>query len=251
MVGVTAVTFTTAVMTPVAGSSALPVACTSLDSPAASGPDPPIGTRLSTSRAGVTGTVPPGSTTVPAVKNPARSATTSVAPTDPFRNEIFPFAPTLASTRLGTTCPAVKLRFDAVGAAPPAGKTVRYPAAFGDTTVTLSMTVLTAVGTGPIPVTVRSRTPRGPIGPPPPDDTRVSSTRVGDRAVKAPGAFGQDTVRTTGTSPTSCAPRRGTCRRRAAAGTGCSSSRCRLPVEYSGVPGVTWNLMVIPETSVL
>ena len=53
------------------------------------------------------------------------AAQTAAVPEKPAVIEIWPLAPSGTMTRLATVCPVVKFRFDASGAPPPAGYTLR------------------------------------------------------------------------------------------------------------------------------
>src|SRR5215218_11423063 len=75
-------------------------------------------------------TRPGGGPTVPVANQPTTSKTTWVLPAL-LKTLTFPPAPTLATTRLGTSWPATKLRLEAVGLVSPEGKTVRNPADVG------------------------------------------------------------------------------------------------------------------------
>ena len=70
------------------------------------------------------------------------------------------------------------LRFDAVGTLPPCGNAVQKPTAAGPTTVTFTTTarVVATAGSGASPVTTMLATPPGPRAP---NESRVSSNRVG------------------------------------------------------------------------
>src|SRR2546430_7434749 len=102
---------------------------------------------------------------------------------------ILPPAEGLTMTRLGTACPATKLRSDATGTPPPSGQTTRSLAAVGPSTVTLRTTALGGVadavpGTPPLPATVTTMVAPGPSGElKPPVPLRVSTIRVGVKAV--------------------------------------------------------------------
>ena len=87
---------------------------------------PPTPLRVSRVLAGGSAVyVPPaGCVPLPLVYHPATSKSTFVSPA-PLNTDTLPFAPTLATTMLGTVWPGPKLRFDAFGGAVPAGYTVR------------------------------------------------------------------------------------------------------------------------------
>src|SRR5207245_6124523 len=86
------------------------------------GPPPALVSRM---RAGVmpVKTLPPA-VLLASVNQPPTSATASVLPVR-LKLVTLPAVPTLTTTRLGTVCPARKLRLDAVGRVVPVGKTVR------------------------------------------------------------------------------------------------------------------------------
>ncbi len=80
--------------------------------------------------------------------------------------------------------PAVKFRFDAVGVAPPPGKTDRWPASFGLVTVTFSATALMPWGTPRRPLIWVEKVLRPPSWPfTVPRPSRVSTKRDGATGV--------------------------------------------------------------------
>src|SRR5437899_12403565 len=90
--------------------------------------------------------------------HPTRSTMTLVEPKS-LRTSILPPAESLTMTRLGTACPATKLRSEATGAVVPSGQTTRSLDAVGPSTVTLRTTAFGGVtdamlGTPPLPATV-------------------------------------------------------------------------------------------------
>src|SRR5262245_40990788 len=118
--------------------------------------------------------------------------------------QTLPPVPTLASTALGTTCPAAKLRFEALGRGDPQGNTVRKPPVAGDTAVTFRITASAPPGTPPRPVTVSCRVESAAWRPSPCADPstvglpgRVSSSRAGTRLLGAPPARTEPLTSTT------------------------------------------------------
>src|SRR5438132_1059662 len=110
---------------------------------------------------------------------PTTSTMTLVEPKS-LRMSILPPAESLTMTRLGTACPATKLRSEAPGAVVPSGQTTRSLAAVGPSTVTLSTTAFAVPGTPPLPATGTIMVcpwPSGELNPPVP--LRVSTIRVG------------------------------------------------------------------------
>src|SRR5712691_2764910 len=103
-----------------------------------------------------------------------------------LKMSIWPSAESFTTTRLGTVCPATKLRSEAVDATP-CGETTRSLAAVGLVTVTLMITAVAPDnGTPPWPATVTTMVapaPKGELKPPVP--LRVSTIRDGNR-VKNP-----------------------------------------------------------------
>src|SRR5712691_13374605 len=103
-----------------------------------------------------------------------------------LKMSIFPREESFTTTRLGTVCPATKLRSDAVDATP-LGETTRSLAAVGLVTVTLMITAVAPDnGTPPWPATVTvivAPAPNGALTPPVP--LRVSTIRDGNK-VKNP-----------------------------------------------------------------
>src|SRR6266545_8148150 len=106
-----------------------------------------------------------------------------------------PSPPILTTTRLGTVCPATKLRFAALGGGTSDGYTVRWLGAVGSVTVVFTMTADTAGGSGtpepwvfvtstertapsPEPILPAAGTPMGPYGA-----GRVSRMRFGGSGV--------------------------------------------------------------------
>src|SRR5438128_5779385 len=88
-----------------------------------------------------------------------------------LRTSILPPAESLTMTRLGTACPATKLRSEATGALVPSGQTTKSLAAVGPSTVTLSTTAFAVPGTPPLPATVTIMVcpwPSGELNPPVP-----------------------------------------------------------------------------------
>src|SRR4051812_29194145 len=96
-------------------------------------------------------------------------------------SESWPPVPSLPTTRLGTVCPAVKLRLAARGRGTPAGKGGRWLAGGGPVGVTFSTTADPAdAGTPPRPLTCRFMVAAWPSGPgAPPVPFRVSRMRAG------------------------------------------------------------------------
>src|ERR1700676_4144669 len=88
-------------------------------------PDTPVG-RVSQIRWGelAVNTSPVWEGDEPSVNQPFTSTTTSAAPW-PLKMRTWPLGLPGTITRLGTVCPAVKLRFDAVGLDAPVGQAVR------------------------------------------------------------------------------------------------------------------------------
>src|SRR5436190_20685717 len=103
-----------------------------------------------------------------------------------FHIEIDPLAPTLATTRLATVCPAAKLSDDALGRGSPVGHVVRYPLASALATVRFTNTALTPCGTPSRPATTSSvvMPARGVTLP------LVSSNRAGVSGVNFAGPAG-------------------------------------------------------------
>ena len=87
---------------------------------------PPFPVRVSRIRSGVrpVNCPPVALASEPSVNHPPTSTTTSVFPA-PLLMLTAPPVPSIAITRLGTVCPALKLRLDAPGTWVPAGNTVR------------------------------------------------------------------------------------------------------------------------------
>src|SRR5438132_1505207 len=77
--------------------------------------------------------------------HPIRSTMTLVEPKS-LRTSILPPAESLTMTRLGTACPATKLRSEATGALVPSGQTTKSLAAVGPSTVTLNTTAFAVPG---------------------------------------------------------------------------------------------------------
>src|ERR1700674_1469466 len=89
---------------------------------------------------------------------PTTSTMTLVEPR-PLPMSILPDADSFTITRLGTVCPATKLRSDASGQLVPSGYTTRSLAWVAPSTVTLSTTAFggtpaAMLGTPPLPATV-------------------------------------------------------------------------------------------------
>src|SRR5438445_6172246 len=93
-----------------------------------------------------------------------------------------PPADSSTTTRLGTVCPATKLRSDAVGLVARSGQTTRSLAAVGLATVTFTITAVAPVnGTPPWPAAVTTIVAPAAIGElKPPVPLRVSTMRDGN-----------------------------------------------------------------------
>src|SRR5216683_822541 len=128
---------------------------------------------------------------------PYQPTTSTMTWVDPnaLKMSTCPDADSCTTTRLGTVCPATKLRSDARGWLAPSGQTIRSLAAVGLVTVTFRTTALggiadAAMGTPPLPATCTTRlfpAPSGAWGAPVP--LRVSTMRAGTRATNcAPAA---------------------------------------------------------------
>src|SRR6266404_6403237 len=104
-----------------------------------------------------------------------------------LKMSICPDADSCTTTRLGTVCPATKLRSDATGSLAPSGHTTRSLAAVGLATVTLRTTALggttyAMAGTPPVPATCTTMgapAASSALGAPVP--LRVSTMRAGER----------------------------------------------------------------------
>src|SRR5690554_1163202 len=98
--------------------------------------------------------------------HPSTSTRTCALGTDE-RIEMPPPRPRGITTMFATVWPAPKFRLEVDGGGVSSGKTVRWPDAEGEVTVTLSTTAPVSVrGTGPRPDT--STSSWGPFGEPPP-----------------------------------------------------------------------------------
>src|SRR5919202_1108711 len=97
-----------------------------------------------------------------------------------------PSAPTLATTRLGTSWLGTTLRLEALGRGAPVGNTVSQVDAEASVAVTFITTAATPeAGTPPTPVTVTAAVSWLPtLAGWPPTAVRVSRMRAGVRAVK-------------------------------------------------------------------
>ena len=120
-VGVTTVTLRVTDPT-VAGTPVWPVTCRWARPPEGRAPvRPPRPVRVSISRAGEEVAVVPGSVGVPAVVQPARSATRCTVPVPVNRSEMVPSAPTATTARLVMFWPGITFTVDAAGTAVPPG----------------------------------------------------------------------------------------------------------------------------------
>jgi hypothetical protein len=120
------VAFRTTARTPVAGTPPRPVTCTLIVPSAGTGPlTPPVLSRVSRMRDGVTGTSAPSVPVVEAsVNQPLTSTMTSVEPR-PLKIVTLPPAPTLTMVRMATVAFWAKVMVEARGRASPVGCTVR------------------------------------------------------------------------------------------------------------------------------
>ena len=181
--GSVTVRLSTTPATPLAGTPPWPVTWSET---VASGPRGPPVARLSSSRAGGSGSYMPLPSVADSgvVTQPATSKTASVEPVEPLKRLSVPSGPSGTSTRLGTDAPAVKLRLEASGRALP-GYTVKNPLAVASVAVALSTTAVGGLGafmagTPPTPATCTRSVPMGPslaVGAPRP--VRVSRMRAG------------------------------------------------------------------------